>query len=162
MPESITKINSNAFASSGLRGVYIPKNVTSLGEDAFAYCNSLEQVIIDSKMKTLSKGSFYSSPVKDVYIYATTPPNVDAPYIFSSKPTIHVYKASLEAYKASKWAEYGTIVGDLDNYTSIEQPQQNVKEDDANTPTYDLSGRKVKELKAGKIYVRKGKKFIAK
>ena len=162
LPESITKIYPNAFASSGLKGVYIPKNVTSLGEDAFAYCNSLEQVIIDSKMKTLSKGSFYSSPVKDVYIYATTPPNVDAPYIFSSTPTIHVYKASLEAYKASKWAEYGTIVGDLDNYTSIEQPQQNVKEDDANAPTYDLSGRKVKELKAGKIYVRKGKKFIAK
>ena len=164
IPESVTKINTNAFANSGLTGVYIPESVTAVNDDAFAYCNSLEQVVIGSKMKTLSKGSFYSSPVKDVYVYATTPPNVDAPYIFSSNPTIHVYKASLEAYKASKWADYaGKIVGDLDNYTAIETPvadEDNI--DEANAPIYDLSGRKVKELQPGKMYISKGKKFIAK
>jgi hypothetical protein len=69
----------------------------------------------------------------------------------------------LEAYKASKWAEYaGKIVGDLDKYTSIEQPTVETEESDANAPIYDLTGRKVKELQPGKIYVRKGKKFIAK
>ena len=163
IPESVTKIYSNAFASSGLTGVYVPENVTSLGEDAFAYCGSLEQVVIGSKMKTLSKGAFYNSPVKEVFVFATTPPNVEASYIFSSSPTVHVYKASLEAYKASKWADYaGKIVGDLDNYTSIEQPQQDVEENDANAPIYDLSGRRVKELQPGKMYIRKGKKFIAK
>ncbi|MBE6302660.1 MAG: hypothetical protein E7089_01840 [Bacteroidales bacterium] len=162
IPESVTIIYANAFANSGLPGVVIPEKVTSINEDAFAYCNNLTTVIIGSKMKTLSKGTFYSSPVKDVYVYATTPPNVDAPYIFSSNPTIHVYKASLDAYKASKWADYaGKIVGDLDKYTSIEQPQQDVETSDANAPTYDLSGRRVKETTAGKIYIRKGKKFVA-
>ena len=163
LPEKITEIKSNAFANSGLRKINIPENVTSLGDDAFAYCGSLEQVVIGSKMKTLSKGAFYSSPVKEVFVFATTPPNVEASYIFSSNPTVHVYKASLDAYKASKWAEYaGKIVGDLDNYTSIEQPQQDVEENDANAPIYDLSGRRVKELQPGKMYIRKGKKFIAK
>ena len=117
-----------------------------------------------ARVKTLNQGVFYSSPVKDVYVHAATPPTVDAPYIFSSKPTVHVYKASLEAYKASKWADYaGKIVGDLDKYTSIDQPQlEDTEESDANAPIYDLSGRRVKELQPGKIYVRKGKKFIAK
>ena len=187
LPSSITQIYTNAFAYSGLTGIVIPENVktvaesafvrcgnlktavigpkvTSIGKDAFAYCGNLESVAMGASVKTLNQGAFYSSPVKDVYVHATTPPTVDAPYIFSSKPTIHVYKASLEAYKASKWADYaGKIVGDLDKYTSIELPkEENIEENDANAPIYDLSGRTVKELQPGKIYIRKGKKFIAK
>ena len=162
LPKSITSIQTRAFSKSGLSGVVIPEEVTTIGEDAFAYCDYLETVTMGSKIKTLHKGAFYSSPVKDVYIYATTPPNVDAGYIFSSNPTIHVYKSALNAYKASNWKNYGTIVGDLDSYTSIQQPQLDVEESDANAPIYDLSGRRVKETTAGKIYIRKGKKFIAK
>ena len=163
LPSGITRVLEQAFANTGLEKVYIPAEVTSLGEDAFAYCNSLEQVVIDSKMKTLSKGSFYSSPVKDVYVYATTPPNVDASYIFSSSPTVHVFQASLAAYKASRWASYaGKIVGDLDNYVSVHHPLQDIEESDAEAPIYDLLGRQAEELKAGTIYIRNGKKFIAK
>ena len=187
LPNSITQIYTNAFAYSGLTGIVIPENVktvaesafvrcgnlktavigpkvTSIGKDAFAYCGNLESVAMGASVKTLNQGVFYSSPVKDVYVHATTPPTVDAPYIFSSKPTVHVYKASLEAYKASKWADYaGKIVGDLDKYTSIDQPlQEEIEESDENAPIYDLSGRTVKELQPGKIYIRKGKKFIAK
>ena len=163
LPESIIKILTNAFTNTGLTDIYIPEKVTSLGEDAFAYCSSLEQVVIGSKMKSLSKGSFYSSPVKDVYVYATTPPDVSASYIFSSSPTVHVYQSSLAAYKASRWADYaGKIVGDLDNYVSIEQPKLDIEESDAFAPIYDLLGRRTEELKAGHIYIRNGKKFIAK
>ena len=163
LPKSITKILPNAFSNTSLTDIYIPGNVTSLGEDAFAYCGYLEQVIIGSKMKTLSKGAFYGSPVKDVYIYATTPPDVSASYIFSSNPTVHVYQASLAAYKASRWAEYaGKIVGDLDDYTAIEQPELDIEESNTEALVYDLLGRRAEELKAGQIYIRNGKKFIAK
>ena len=152
-----------AFVNTGQEKIYVPENVTTLGEDAFAYCNSLEQVVIGSKMKTLSKGSFYSSPVKDVYVYATTPPNVDASYIFSSSPTVHVFQSSLAAYKASRWADYaGKIVGDLDDYVSVHHPLQDIEESPADAPIYDLLGRQAEELKAGNIYIRNGKKFIAK
>ena len=186
IPESATKILASAFAYSGLTGINIHDKVTSIaanafvnckslttatigsgvttiGNDAFAYCSNLTSVTIGAKVKTINQGVFYSSGVKDVYIHATTPPTVDAPYIFSSSPTVHVYKESLAAYKASKWANYaGKIVGDLDKYTSIDQPKEEVEENNANAPIYDLSGRRVKELQPGKIYVRKGKKFIAK
>ena len=161
LPESITKILASAFASSGLTDIYIPGNVTKLGDDAFAYCGSLEQVVIGSKMEYLSKGSFYNSSVKDVYVYATTPPDVSAPYVFTSSPTVHVYRASLEAYKNSPWAGYaGKIVGDLDDYVSVEQPELDIEESNADAPIYDLMGRRAEELKAGQIYIRNGKKIL--
>lgn len=162
LPKSITRINSNAFARSGLTGIFIPHNVTSVLGDAFAYCNNLETVVIGSKVSNLAQGVFYQSPVKDAYVYAATPPTVSS-YLFSSKPVIHVYASSLAAYKASAWAQYGTIVGDLDSFTAIEAPVVNEDNtDETDVPIYDLNGRTVKELQPGKIYVRKGKKFIAK
>ena len=163
LPKTITRINSNAFANSGITGISIPDNVTTVYGDAFAYCKNLETVIIGRKVSELSQGVFYSSPVKDAYVYATTPPKVSA-YLFSSKPVIHVYASSLAAYKASDWAQYGTLVGDLDNYTAIEDVEPDNVENNTDAAIYDLSGRRVKasELKPGSIYVRKGKKFIAK
>ena len=163
LPKTITRINSNAFANSGITGISIPDNVTIVYGDAFAYCKNLSTVIIGRKVSELSQGVFYSSPVKDAYVYATTPPKVSA-YLFSSKPVIHVYASSLAAYKASDWAQYGTLVGDLDNYTAIEDVEPDTVEECVDAPIYDLFGRRVKasELKPGSIYVSKGKKFIAK
>lgn len=163
LPKTITRINSNAFANSGITGISIPDNVTTVYGDAFAYCKNLSTVIIGRKVSELSQGVFYSSPVKDAYVYATTPPKVSA-YLFSSKPVIHVYASSLAAYKASDWAQYGTLVGDLDNYTAIEDVEPDNVENNTDAAIYDLSGRRVKEsaLKPGTIYVSKGKKFIAK
>ena len=161
LPKGISKIETNAFTRSGLTGIVIPNSVTTIDSDAFAYCKNLNTVFIGPNTKNFSQGVFYSSDVKDVYIYATTPPSTPA-YLFSSNPKIHVLAKSLSAYKASSWAQYGTIVGDLDNYTSIEQPNAEVEGYDANAPVYDLMGRKVTDLIPGVIYIRGGKKFIAK
>lgn len=161
LPKGIKKIETNAFARSGLKGIIVPDNVTTIGGDAFAYCKSLETATIGPKVTSISQGAFYSSPVKDAYVYATTPPNVAA-YLFSSKPVIHVFASSLAAYQASDWAQYGTLVGDLDNYTSIQSPTEDNEGSDTQAPIYDLFGRKVTNLIPGVIYVRDGKKFIAK
>ena len=88
-----------------------------MGEDAFAYCKTLKKVTIGSGIKALSKGAFYDSPVKEVYVKAAVPPAMSS-YVFLSKPVIHVSAAAVEAYKASAWAEFGTIVGDLDDSSS--------------------------------------------
>jgi hypothetical protein len=161
LPNSITKINSNAFANSGLTGAFIPNTVTTVGGDAFAYCKSLNTVTVGSGVKSLAQGVFYSSPVKEAYVFAVNPPSISA-YLFSSSPVIHVYASSLAAYKASAWAQFGTLVGDLDNYTSIQQITPDAEISDADAPVYDLMGRRVTEMKAGNIYIRGGKKFIAK
>ena len=168
LPQTLTKIGSNAFSNSGLRMIDIPDKVTSVGEDAFAYCNDLTSVIIGKGARTLSKGTFYGSNVKEVYVKALTPPSVGS-YLFSSNPTIHVYASSLEQYKASGWADYGTIVGDLEDYEELISGIQKV-ENSIDTPhssilksqtIYDLQGRPATNLKPGNIYIQGGKKIIA-
>ena len=168
LPQTLTKIGSNAFSNSGLRMIDIPDKVTSVGEDAFAYCNNLTSVIIGKGARTLSKGTFYGSNVKEVYVKALTPPSVGS-YLFSSNPTIHVYASSLEQYKASGWADYGTIVGDLEDYedlisgipeveNSIDTPHSSILKSQT---IYDLQGRPATNLKPGNIYIQGGKKIIA-
>jgi hypothetical protein len=162
LPKSITRIQNCAFSNTGLKDITIPDGVTAVGEDAFAYCKRLARVVIGEKVKTLAKGAFYNSEVKDVYVKPTTPPAISS-YLFSSKPRIHVYKSALSAYKASDWAEYGTIIGDLDDYdlTPVQAPRtQPQLATSTAAPVYDLFGRRVTALKPNTIYVRNGRKFI--
>ena len=170
LPETITAIGSNAFSRSGIKQIVIPDKVTSVGGDAFAYCDQLNLVLIGKGVKTMDQGVFYSTPAKEVYIKATTPPTLTgvAGYLFTNKNrTIHVYESALSAYKDKGWDQYGTLVGDLtdemaDGIEAIEADQDT---NDAQTSvfgdaTYDLMGRRVTELKPGGIYIRGGKKFM--
>ncbi len=166
LPTSALKIGERAFTSSGLRTIEIPDGISSIGYDAFAYCGSLSQVILGSGLKKLEQGAFYSSPITDAYVKALTPPEVGN-YLFSSKPTIHVYASALEDYQNSRWAEYGTIVGDLDrfdNITGINDSRQAAEEAAAayhrqDSAIYSLSGRKVMDPKPDTIYIIDGKKI---
>ena len=164
LPLTINKIGSNAFSQSGLKMIEIPDKVTNVGEDAFAYCDQLTIVIIGKGVNSLSKGVFHGSNVKDVYVKALTPPSVSS-YLFSSNPTIHVYASALEKYKASSWAEYGTIVGDLDDdfidgLKDIEHATLNIEH--STDALYDLSGRKVGGNLPKGLYIVGGKKIVIK
>ena len=162
LPEKITKIASNAFSDSGLKEIVIPDAVTSVGGDAFAYCKQLNTVTVGAKVKSMSQGVFYSSAVKHAYVKPLTPPSISS-YLFSSNPVIHVYASALSAYKASGWAEYGTLVGDLDDYLDIDvipADEETAAETDA--PVYDLMGRRVSDLQPSTLYIQGGKKFIVK
>ena len=166
LPESAIKIGSNAFARSGLQEVIIPDNVSTLGGDAFAYCDNLKRAVIGSGVKTMQQGVFYSSgKLKEVYAKPLTPPTLGN-YMFSGKPTIHVYKSALNAYLNSDWAQYGTIVGDLDDYEDVingidevEVKDPKVREFES-SKVFDLNGRPVAEVQPGSVYVCNGKKFI--
>ena len=160
LPKGITSIGTNAFSNSGLREAIIPDDVTTIGGDAFAYCKQLNSVTVGKSVRNMSQGVFYSSEVKHVYVTPLTPPTVSA-YLFSSNPIIHVYASALDDYKASPWAEYGTLVGDLDDYAvSVQAPKEGIQAVSAAAPVYDLIGRRVTILKPSTIYIRNGKKFI--
>ncbi len=162
LPQTLQSIGSNAFSRSGLKFVEIPDNVSAVGGDAFAYCDKLTTVLIGEGVKTMNQGVFYGSAVKDAYVKALTPPSI-ASYLFSSNPTIHVYASALDAYLASPWADFGTIVGDLedvlDGIETIEEELSQGKIVDE-TPIYNLQGIQVTNLQPGTIYIQNGKKFM--
>ncbi|MBP5360894.1 MAG: leucine-rich repeat protein [Bacteroidaceae bacterium] len=174
LPESATKIGSNAFAGSGLLQVTIPDNISSVGGDAFAYCINLKRAVIGSGVKSMQQGVFYScDELQDVYVKATTPPTLGA-WMFSTKKqrVIHVYKSALEAYKSSDWAnaDYGILVGDLEDYEDIisgieeiavnengQDSMVNGQRSTVNGQVYDLSGKPVTTPEKGGIYIINGK-----
>ena len=163
LPSTLTTIGSNAFSSSGVQSITIPDKVTTVGGDAFAYCDQLTTVVVGEKVRTMEQGVFYSSAVKNAYVKAHTPPTVNN-YLFSSKPLIHVYSADLAAYKASRWAEFGTLVGDLENCeiitTPVEAPMADSKPLLEEAPIYNLQGVRVTSLQPGTIYIQNGKKIL--
>ena len=168
LPLSLTSIGSGAFSGSTIKFIEIPDKVTSVGGDAFAYCNSLTTVIIGKAVKTMDQGVFYSSNVKQVYMKALTPPTLNgvSDYLFSGKNrTIHVYASAVDKYKAANWERFGTIVGDLtddmiDGIETIQEEEMVNGQWSMSNETYDLMGRKVTDLKPGTIYIRGGKKFM--
>lgn len=168
LPLSLTSIGSGAFSGSTIKFIDIPDKVTSVGGDAFAYCNSLTTVIIGRAVKTMDQGVFYSSNVKQVYMKALTPPTLNgvSDYLFSGKDrTIHVYASAVDKYKAANWERFGTIVGDLtddmiDGIEEISEYSDYSENSEYSDSCYDLMGRKVTDLKPGTIYIRGGKKFM--
>lgn len=161
LPQSVNTIGRQAFSRSGLQDVEIPEGVTSIGFDAFAYCSQLSKVIIGPDVEKIQQGAFYESAVKDVYVKPTTPPAI-ASYLFSSKPIIHVYASALADYEASGWAEFGTLVGDLEEceLTKVEDIEVISQTTPKDGYIYDMFGRRVTSLQPANIYIKDGKKII--
>lgn len=172
LPFTLTSIPANAFSGTRISMIEIPDKTRTIGEDAFAYIESLHTVVLGKTVSTLSKGAFYDSNVKDVYVKALNPPSLGS-YTFSSHPTIHVYQSALAKYQASAWKDYGTVVGDLtdeivDGIEAIERENGNgesAKDNDADGKWFDLGGRQAASGKGANsnlhgIYIRNGKKFI--
>ena len=48
IPNSVTTIDMNAFAQTGLTSVTIPKSVTSIESAAFAFCDNLSSIVVEA------------------------------------------------------------------------------------------------------------------
>lgn len=59
IPETVTAIGPGAFCGAGIVNMEIPNSVTSIGESVFAYCTSLESVVLPDGLKELAKEAFH-------------------------------------------------------------------------------------------------------
>ena len=117
IPDSVTSIGDYAFLfCESLTSVTIPDSVTSIGVAAFYGCSSLTSVTIGSGVTSIGNYAFYGcSSLTSVYCKPTTPPTGED-YMFydnASGRTIYVPTASVDAYKSSSyWSDYASdIVG---------------------------------------------------
>lgn len=164
LPESTNTIGKRAFSNcEGLTKIVVPDQVRTMGYDSFAYCPKLTTATIGSHVETFEQGVFWNSGVKTIYAKPLTPPTL-ANYPMSSNPTIHVYSDALDAYKASDWAKYGKLVGDLDTIIPREEDaiQQIAEKSIEEDRIYDLEGRFVPTVSRSGLYIVNGKKCFIK
>lgn len=102
-------------ATHGLTTYTIPDNVTSIGDWAFSYCESLESVTIPKNVASIGNGAFaYGARGKVLYCKPITPPEFSSAYhSWTYIAKIYVPHSAVDAYKnAYGWSEYAyEIVG---------------------------------------------------
>ena len=67
----VTGINDSAFKDSSVKTVIIPDSITSIGEDAFYECHSLETIIFgeNSQLTNIGNDAFYSCDSLETIIF---------------------------------------------------------------------------------------------
>lgn len=62
MPTSLEKIGNSAFQEAGISTISIPGTVTSIGNDAFFQCNSLESIVLEEGITDTGEASVWQCP----------------------------------------------------------------------------------------------------
>ena len=112
--EGITTVGDNAFAyCEELASVSLPNSLMSIGEGAFAECDKLKSVVIPKNVTTIGSGAFVSAGLSSITCDAATPPVIaDWATFHSVGKSIPVYVPlnSVEDYKnADYWNEFTNI-----------------------------------------------------
>ena len=122
IPATITEIEDHAFENcTGLASLTSPETVTTIGSRAFVGCTRLTSIEIPAGVTELGIWAFLNCDnLSDVYCHISDPSAVDlGSFTFSldseeySNRTLHVPAGTVNAYKASDWAEYFSKIVEL-------------------------------------------------
>ena len=115
LSNSLTSIEKCVFFGSGLTSIEIPNGVTSIGERAFNYCGNLTSVTIPSSVTSIGEEAFYGCyELKDVYIYATTPPIGKDNFGYEKILNLHVPARCEQIYFSKDWNYYFYFIHEMD------------------------------------------------
>ena len=115
IPDGVTTIGNSAFAwCDSLTSVTIPDSVTTIGNGVFYNCSSLTSVTIGDSVTTIGQNAFaYCGSLTSVYCKATTPPAAGGDMFYNIPPGLKIYvpMESVEAYKSSiYWLWYAGVI----------------------------------------------------
>lgn len=131
LPGTLKYLGGMEFSATAIKQIDIPNSVIDLGPSAFFNClqldsvrlsnqldklepsifqgTALKHIYLPASIKSIGKGCFmFCRQLTDVYCFSTTPPEAHE-YGFNDfdKPTIHVPKGTLAAYKsAPTWKKF--------------------------------------------------------
>lgn len=117
MPESLSKIGVDAFAyCESLNEIKLPKGLKSIDNFAFWYCIGLESIIIPETVEIMGEKVFGKcSSLKEIWFMGKTPPTAGRSVLgdIPQDAVIYVPTESLVEYRGNTgWREYADkIVG---------------------------------------------------
>jgi hypothetical protein len=118
--EELETIGIYCFNTSGITEITSLGRVTRIPQWCFRLCRSLTKAVLPSTLTSMGSGVFNEdSALKEVIIYAVTPPALDGS-IFDNTPStmsIYVPDQSVQAYReASVWSAYADRIKPLSQY----------------------------------------------
>ncbi|MFR3358641.1 MAG: leucine-rich repeat domain-containing protein [Eubacterium sp.] len=87
IPQWITKIEKNAFASSTLKNVVFPEGLEKIGENAFANCKKLTKVTIPKSVDIIDQDAFSKCKNLKKITFKGTPSDI-SPYAFDGTAVV--------------------------------------------------------------------------
>jgi len=87
IPQGITKIEKNAFASSTLKNVVFPEGLENIGENAFANCKKLTKVTIPKSVDIIDQDAFSKCKNLKKITFKGTPSDI-SPYAFDGTAVV--------------------------------------------------------------------------
>ncbi len=88
LPNGLTSIGRQSFASSGITNLVTPSSVTSIGDWAFAFCSSLTNAPIGNGVQSIGSRAFYfCENIREAVIPSSVNSIGDAAFAWSSKLT---------------------------------------------------------------------------
>lgn len=87
IPQEITKIEKNVFASSTLKNVVFPEGLEKIGENAFANCKKLTKVTIPKSVDIIDQDAFSKCKNLKKITFKGTPSDI-SPYAFDGTAVV--------------------------------------------------------------------------
>lgn len=83
IPDSVTSIGGQAFAFCNLTSVSIPNSVIGIGSYAFEVCDKLTNVLVGSSVTSIGDGAFWGCPILSGIDFRGNAPNLGGTNVFS-------------------------------------------------------------------------------
>ena len=111
IPDGVTTIGNYAFRyCDSLTSITIPDSVTKIGDYAFFGCSSLTSVTIGSGVTSIGERAFYYARLTSIYCKAKTPPTIGS-LTFLYINTLYVPTGCKETYAAAdEWKNAKEII----------------------------------------------------
>jgi len=105
----IEVIGNGQMSGSHLQEVTLPQSITRIENNAFRYTD-LTEITIPAACEYLGADSFQSVPLVSAYVMSTTPPTINSnPFNTSTIRNIYVPAESVALYKET-WTRYQSLI----------------------------------------------------
>lgn len=105
--DEVTSIGENAFAyCTNLTNIDIPETTTIIGHGAFANCTSLSEILLPESVEAIGQKAFYNCEKLDTILIKSTPPALDDSDTFTTNTVTDIavsHEMYDDYYNAEDW-----------------------------------------------------------